>query len=209
MMSADLAAVVEECMRLRAEHQQRISRLHAEQVGHHQKAAEAQLEAEESGAIADRQAGDRLRAGRPISVKGRAATRNATARASGHKNAADLVAADIAELEAQRPSLERTIADALLVATAAERIGKLDAIILGLTAMAPALSELAAVEGIQLRLIGDRFSFDRVQVPPADLWHTGIVVSAFLAAIPPRLRPAGWPDSVLAEAQRITKEITS
>lgn len=193
-------------MSARAELRAKLSerdRIASEIETHRQRAADLQTRAENaeargdaeraSAALADAldMAGNRKPAARKAEP-GADAGREAVAA----RRAAELAEAEIPALERAIEECERAIVDAALTAFRAERDAAHREVLAAAEALGLALARLLATDLAREALTGRRFAFDPAKHPPPELWQPRPLVTALVAAMPPRLTPDGWAEGI-------------
>lgn len=193
-------------MSARAELQVKLAerdRLASEIAAHRQRATDLQARAGNAEARADAErasaaeadvlamAEDRKPAAREADP-GADADREAVAA----RRAAELAEAEIPALERAIEECERAIVDAALTAFRAERDAEHRELLAAVDALGLALARLLATDLAREALTGRRFAFDPAKHPPPELWQPRPLVTALVAAMPPRLTPDGWAEGI-------------
>lgn len=141
------------------------------------------------------QAGDEERRIDRLRKKGRAA-----------KRAAELERASFGQLQARLAEAELAVADAALTAFRAERDEAHAAALEVIARVVPFMARLVAADHVRRALVGDRYRFNATQHPPIELWSGEIVARAFAKAVPDRLRPEGFAETIEAAAENMAAE---
>lgn len=189
-------------------------RIASEIAGHRQRAADLQARAENAGARADAERASAAEADALAMAENRkpAARKadpgaDADREAVAARRAAELAEAEIPALESALEESERAIADSALAAFRAERDAKHREVLAAVDALGLALARLLATDLAREALTGRRFAFDPARHPPADLWQPRPLVTALVAAMPPRFTPDGWAEGIERGAQAIAAKM--
>jgi hypothetical protein len=193
-------------MSARAELQAKLAerdRIASEIAGYRQRAAGLQSRAENAEARADAERAGAAEADalamaedrKPTPRKAEPGT-DADREAVAARRAAELSEAEIPALESALADAEREIVDSALTAFRAERDAAHREVLAAAEALGLALARLLATDRAREALTGRRFAFDPARHPPADLWQPRPLVTALVAAMPPRFTPDGWAEGI-------------
>lgn len=188
-------------------------RIASEIAGYRQRAASLQSRAENAEARADAEragaaesdalamAEDR----KPTPRKAEPGT-DADREAVAARRAAELAEAEIPALKQALEECERGIVDSALTAFRAERDAAHRQVLAAAEALGLALARLLATDLAREALTGRRFAFDPARHPPADLWQPRPLVTALVAAMPPRFTPDGWAEGIERGARAMAED---
>ncbi|MFN3953251.1 MAG: hypothetical protein ACK4LQ_02280 [Pararhodobacter sp.] len=189
-------------------------RIVSEIAGHRQRAADLQARAENAGARADAERASAAEADALAMAENRkpAARKadpgaDADREAVAARRAAELAEAEIPALESALANTEREIIDLALSAFRAERDAEHLEVLAAVDALGLALARLLAADLAREALTGRRFAFDPARHPPADLWQPRPLISALVAAMPPRFTPDGWAEGIERGARAIAAKM--
>lgn len=167
----------------------------AEAVGIERDSIDREAAALVSGVDRPEQAGDEERRIDGLRKQARAARR-----------AAELATVGIEQLHAQVSAADVAIADVVLADFRADRDGARAATLEIVASLVPHLARLVAADHVRRTFIGDRYRFNATDHPPAELWSGEIVARAFAKAVPDRLRPEGFAETIDAVAKSIAAD---
>lgn len=200
----------------RAELQARLAerdRIASEIEAHRKRAAELQSRAEnaEARATAERASAaeaDALAMAEDRKPAARKADPGADAgrEAVAARRAAELAEAEIPALEQALGECEREIVDSALTAFRTERNAAHREVLAAAEALGLALARLLGTDLAREALTGRRFAFDPAKHPPADLWQPRPLVTALVAAMPPRFTPDGWAEGIERGARAVAED---
>jgi hypothetical protein len=122
------------------------------------------------------------------------------------RRAAELATIGIEQLHAQVSAADVAISDVVLADFRANRDGARVAALEIVASLVPHLARLVAADHVRRTFIGDRYRFEATDHPPAELWSGEIVARAFAKALPDRLRPEGFAETIDAVAKSIAAE---
>lgn len=201
----------------RAELQARLAerdRIASEIEAHRQRAADLQARAANAEARATAERASAAEADalamaenrKPAARKAEPGT-DADREAIAARRAAELAEAEIPALERAFADAERAIVDSALGAFRAERDAEHREVLAAVDALGLALARLLATDLAREALTGRRFAFDPARHPPADLWQPRPLVTALVAAMPPRFTPDGWAEGIERGARAIAAKM--
>lgn len=127
-------------------------------------------------------------------------------RGKAGQRAAETARAAIPAIEARLAEAKQRAVDATLTAFRADRDAAQAATLEALASLAVPLAQLVIADRERRELVGDRYRFDAIQNPPAELWSGEHAVNTLLSALPVRLRPDGIAETVAALADRLAVE---
>jgi len=205
-------------MSARAELQAKLAerdRIASEIAGHRQRAADLQARAvnAQAHAMAERASAAEADA-KALSEDRKPAARKADPGADADREAvaarraAELAEAEIPALEQALEDCERAIVDSALAAFRADRDAEHREALAAVDALGLALARLLAADLAREALTGRRFAFDPARHPPPELWQPRPLVTALVAAMPPRFAPDGWAEGIERGARAIAATMT-
>lgn len=193
-------------MSARAELQVKLAerdRLASEIAAHRQRATDLQARAGNAEARADAERASAAEADvlamaedrKPAAREAEPGT-DADREAVAARRAAELAGAEIPALQQALEECERGIVDSALTAFRTERDAAHREVLAAAEALGLALARLLATDLAREAMTGRRFAFDPARHPPADLWQPRPLVTALVAAMPPRFTPDGWAEGI-------------
>jgi len=124
-------------------------------------------------------------------------------KARAAKRAAELEGAGIGQLEGRLAEAELALSDAALSAFRADRDEAHAAALEVIASLAPLMARLVAADRVRRALVGDRYRLNATRHPPIELWSGEIVTRAFVKAVPDRLRPDAFAETIEAVAENM------
>lgn len=189
-------------------------RIASEIEAHRQRAADLQTRAENAEARADAERASEAEADalamaenrKPAARKAEPGA-DAGREAVAARRAAELAEAEIPALESALADAEHAIVDLALTAFREERDAAHREVLAAAESFGLALARLLAADLAREAMTGRRFAFDPARHPPADLWQPRPLVTALVAAMPPRFAPDGWAEGIERGARAIAAKM--
>jgi hypothetical protein len=127
-------------------------------------------------------------------------------KARAAKRAAELEGANIGQLEGRLADAELALSDSTLTAFRADRDEAHATALEVIASLVPFMARLVAADRVRRALVGDRYRLNATRHPPIELWSGELVARAFANAVPDRLRPEAFVETIEAAAENMATE---
>lgn len=172
-----------------------------------EKANSLQTEAEETALAGLDAAARRLVAGDEPGMDAELeAAKRPRAEAAAARHAIQLAQAEISDLERDLKAAEVAVTGAHLGHFRYARDTAHAEVLAAVESLGASVARLLAADLILDMAVGERFSFDPGEHPPTELWRPRPLIAALVGAIPARLRPADFGETIARSAEVIARK---